>query len=245
MRAVNLVPKDLRSAGARGGSGSPVGVYGLLAVLAVLVALVGLWAHAGRQVKDREAEAAQLNAEAQAAEAQAADLSGFEAIVAAAEQRRTAVVGSIESRVPWAETLEEISRTVPKGVSIDSMKATTSAAVTVEGGTSDPLRGSVDAPAVEMAGCAPSQGDVARLMSRLRSMKDVSKVSVSSSTKTAGDEGASGDTGATDCTGGSPERPQFSMVVFLTKPAGAASATTPATGDTTAAATTTTTGSGQ
>lgn len=245
MRAVNLLPKDLRSAGAGGGSGSAAGPLVLIGVLALAVVLVGAWAFSSRQVEDRQAEVTRLNAEAAAAEAQAADLAGFEAIVTAADTRRTAVVNTITGRVAWADVLEEISRTVPAGTTIDSMKATSAAAVNVEGGTTNPLRSAIDAPAVELTGCAPSQSQVAQLISRLRSMKDVDKVSISSSEKSEGSGAAGGADSSGDCTFGSDQRPVFEIVVFLAKKDGAP--TTTAAGGTTpaAASTTTTTGSGK
>ena len=47
----------------------------------------------------------------------------------------------------------------------------------------DPLRGSIQAPAISLAGCAPSQPAVARMLSRLRAVDGVTRVSLSKSEK--------------------------------------------------------------
>jgi Tfp pilus assembly protein PilN len=220
VKAVNLIPQDLRGASG-GGTGSPVGVTLLLVSLAVAVLLVGFWAVTSRQVSDREAEVARVNAEAQAAETQAANLSGYEAVVKAADERRTAVVELIEARVDWADALSDVSRTVPEGVSLTQMGATVAPGVAVEGASGNPLRASVSAPAIEIAGCAPSQEAVSALMSRLRSMKGVTKVALASSEKadTEGGAASSDSAGAQsgDCTAGSDQRPRFEIVVFYGK----------------------------
>jgi Tfp pilus assembly protein PilN len=250
VRAVNLLPKDLRSAGAGGGSGSATGPTVLIAVLALAVVLVGAWAFTSRQVKDREAEVARLNTEAADAEQQAAGLAGYENTVKVADGRRTAVVDLVNSRFDWASAFEDVSRTVTDGYSMTAMKGTSAPSVTVDGGVSNPLRAAVSAPAIEVAGCAPSQGQVALLMSRLRSMKHVSKVSLSSTEKTDGGPSGTSDSAngaeSSDCTGGSTERPRFNIVVFYE---GAAAATTdPAAAgaaSTTTSSTTTATGGAQ
>jgi Tfp pilus assembly protein PilN len=221
VRAVNLLPSDLRRAGSGGGSGSPVASYALLAGLAVAVLLVGLWATTGRQVKDREAEVAQVNAEASAAEAQAANLAGYEGTVQVANTRRASVVGLIDKRFDWSAALEDISRTLPQNAWITTMTATVAPGVAVEGGSNNPQRGLVNAPAVELTGCTTSQSEVAALMSRLRSMKGVTKVGLATSEKSEGgggestaDSGASGGATSADCSQSSDQRPKFNLIVF-------------------------------
>ena len=230
MRAVNLVPKDLRSAGAAGGgSGSPAGAYAVLAALGLLVVLAATWAVSARQVDDRRAEVARLDAEAQAAEAQVQGLAGYEETVAVAKARRTALVGLANGRFDWADALREVSRTVPKGAWLTKVAGTVSPGVTVEGAGSNPLRASTPTPAIEILGCTPSHDDVARLMARLRAMDGVQKVSLSTSEKSdqgsAGGSAGSARGGGDDCRMGSDRIPQFNMVVFFKAPAAAAGTT--------------------
>ena len=242
MRAVNLVPNDLRRAGVGAGSGSGVGSYILLGVLALAVVVAGVWASSVKTVNDRTAEVARLNDEAAAAESQAAGLGGYQATVKAATARRTEVDALLDQRVDWGARLKDVSRTVPGGVWLTAMTATTAPGVGVAGGTSNPLRASVQAPAIEVSGCTTSQEAVAALMSRLRSMKGVTKVGLASSEKSdsgasSGGDSATGGAGQ-DCTATSNQRPKFQIVVFYGD--GSTPAATP--GTTTTASTTTTTG---
>lgn len=238
MRAVNLLPADLRRAGSGGGSGSSAGAFALLGALAVAVLIVGLWAVSARQVKDREAEVATLNAEAAAAETQAANLAGYEATVKVAKQRRTSVVGLIEKRFDWSEAFEEVSRTVPENVWMTTMVGTAVPGIAVEGGAGNATRAAHNGPAIELTGCTTSQDQVAALMARLRSMKGVSRVGLSTSEKSdASGGGAPSDgKGSTDCTMGSNQRPKFSLVIFYGESAPAANAAGAAAGQTQPAA---------
>ena len=217
MNAVNLIPSDLRRAGSGGGSGSAGRAYALLVALALAIALVGVWAVTVRQVKDREAQLARLNAEAAAAERQAGNLAAYEAVVKAAEKRRASVVTLMDQRVDWSDALEDVSRTIPSNVWVSQMAATATPAVTVEGGPSLTQRATHSGPAIELSGCTTSQGEVARLMARLRAMKGVSGVSLSASEKS---ETAGGMTsasvargGQSDCSQSSRQRPKFGIVV--------------------------------
>ena len=238
MRAVNLLPADLRRAGAGGGSGSAAGAYALLAGLAVAVLVVAAWSMSARQVKDREAEVASLNAEASAAEAQAGNLSGYEETVKVAKARRTSVVELIEKRFDWSEAFEEVSRTIPGNVWLTTMTGTVRPGISLEGSTGNTQRAAHNGAAIELSGCTTSQDQVAALMSRLRAMKGVSRVGLTTSEKAQTTRGASNAAGKTsgDCTAGSDQRPRFNLVIFYGDSAPAttpgAAGTTPAAGQT-------------
>jgi hypothetical protein len=94
------------------------------------------------------------------------------------------------------------------------------------------LRSALPLPALELSGCTVSQDAVARMMSRLRQVDGVQRVSLASSEKA--EAGAAGGGPSGDCRMGSAKYPQFQMVIFLSAPTpattpGAASASaTPA-----------------
>jgi hypothetical protein len=77
------------------------------------------------------------------------------------------------------------------------------------------LRASLPVPAIELLGCTTSQKAVARMMTAMRQISGVQRVSLSSSEK---GEGASGDAG---CAAGAPV---FSMTVFYKAQEGAIAA---------------------
>ena len=88
-----------------------------------------------------------------------------------------------------------------------------------DGGSTDPLRASLQKPALEVVGCTTSQADVAKVISSLRRVDGVERVSLSSSHKLE-QASASGSSGASDgdCRNGNVHYPQFSMTLFFATP---------------------------
>jgi Tfp pilus assembly protein PilN len=160
-----------------------------------------------------------LNAEAAAAETQAGNLSGYEQTVKVAKSRRDSVVNLIEKRFDWSKALNDVSRTLPENVWMTTMAATVAPGVAVEGGTGNPQRSTFNGPAIELTGCTTSQSEVARLMTRLRAMKGVSRVGLATSEKNDASSGGVSDSAAsgaanTDCSQSSRNRPKFNLVIF-------------------------------
>ena len=239
MRAVNLLPTDLRPSDrkgtktvtAPGPEGSGAGAYAILAGLAVVVAAVAITTHAGNGIKAHERELASVQAEQVIAQAEVARLAPYGSFRDVAAQRTQTVRQLADSRFDWEQALRDLSRAIPSDVTLDQITGTvTAGATTAGGGSSNPLRGAIQAPAVELTGCASSQAAVARLMARLRAVQGVTRVSLASSAKADAQQGA----GVTDsasadkpegCGKGSP--PSFEMVIFFegakaTAPAAAA-----------------------
>lgn len=233
MRAVNLIPReDLANRSAAGRSGG--GAYALLAVLAVAVVAVAAWTHLGASAKAKEAEATRISAQAGQAQSDASKLKVYTDL-AALSQSRTETVGQLaKSRFDWPHALRDVARTLPSDAWLTSLRASVTATVSVEG-TPDPLRQSIAAPAIEVAGCAKTQDDVAASVVAMRQIDAVQRVSLSSSMSQSG--GASG-----ACGKNVRNALQFSMTVFFTAPT--TSASTAATGTTGTAATTATTTGG-
>jgi len=223
MKAVNLIPAD-DTAGGKGRSGA--GAYALIGVLAVLVVMSAAYTLVGRSVSTKRGELSTTTAQADAAEAQAAKLKTFSEFSQLRQSREETVKKLVDGRFDWAGALREVSRTVPSGSWATSLRATVTAAATVDG-TTDPLRGAIPAPAIEMAGCANSQAGVARTVTSLRGIAGVQRVTLSSSHKTGA--GAAGNAGA-DSAGASTgcgARAQFSLTIFYkTSDTGASPATT-------------------
>jgi len=160
---------------------------------------------------------------------------GFTAL----RQKRTETVRSLAtSRFDWSHALHELARTIPSNAWLTSLKGTVTPGVSIDGGSTDPLRASLQNPALEVVGCTTSQADVSKVISSLRRVDGVERVSLSSSQKleqaaAGGSSGSGGSGGASDgdCRNGNAHYPQFSMTLFFatpTSPSGAqtASATT-------------------
>jgi Tfp pilus assembly protein PilN len=223
MKAVNLIPVE-EAAG--GGGRSGVGAYALIGVLALLVVMSTAYALVGRSLSTKRGELSTTTAQADSAEAQAAKLKTYSEFSQLRQSREETVKKLVDGRFDWAGALREVSRTVPSGSWATSLRATVTAAATVDG-TTDPLRGAIPAPAIEMAGCANSQAGVARTVTSLRGIAGVQRVTLSSSHKTGA--GAAGNAGA-DSAGASTgcgARAQFSLTIFYkTSDTGASPATT-------------------
>jgi Tfp pilus assembly protein PilN len=215
MRAVNLVPAEERSGGGRTG----IAVYIFLGVLgAVAVGLAAL-VLTNNQIDHRRAKLTEAQVKATAAEAEAKALKPYADFAALREKRVQTVDSLAKSRFDWPRVLDDLSRAMPRSAWVQTFTGTVSPGVSAgSGGAGTGLRGAIAAPAVELSGCATSQTEVARMMTRLRLIKGVSRVSLGSSAKadTSGSASAAGDGnsgGGSGCE--SANWPQFSVVLFF------------------------------
>lgn len=219
MRAVNLIPAEDRRGLRGGGSGSGIASYIVLGVLAAVVAMSAAYTLVNRSVSDRRAELDSVQSQVETAQAQVqryASYTGFTAL----RQKRTETVRSLAaSRFDWSHALHELARTIPSNAWLTSLKGTVAPGVSVDGGSTDPLRASLQKPAIEVVGCTTSQADVAKVISSLRRVDGVERVSLSSSQKLeqAAASGSSGDSDG-DCRNGNVHYPQFSMTLFFATP---------------------------
>ena len=236
MRAVNLIPAEDRRGLRGGGSGSGVTSYIVLGVLAAIVLMSAAYTLTNRSLSDHRAQLESVQAQVQDAQAQVQRYSSYTGFTALRQKRTETVRSLAASRFDWSHALHEVARTVPSNAWLTSLKGTVTPGVSIDGGGTDPLRASLPNPALEVVGCTTSQADVAKVISSLRRVDGVERVSLSSSEKleegasgaTTGDAGAGG-----DCRYGNAHYPQFSMTLFFATP------TTTPSGAQTASATTT------
>jgi Tfp pilus assembly protein PilN len=250
MRAVNLLPPDLRS-GPKGPAptvptavqSSGAGAFLVLGVLAFCVCALAAYVLAGNTVKDREAELAAATAKSAAVTLQVAALKPYADFETVANARVQTVKDLAASRFDWEQALRDLSRAVPADVTIGSFKGDLGGTSAAGGGGAggSGIRSAITAPAITLGGCTYSQTKVAALMARLRTIDGVTRVSLASSDKEATASGTSGDRTAPITTGycGKPGVPAFELVVFFE---GAAASTAPSPGATGPATASTTSG---
>jgi Tfp pilus assembly protein PilN len=249
MKAVNLLPSEQRgsakttaAAAPSAPGGSAFGAYVVLGVLAFAVAAFAMYTLAGNVIKDRESELARVTQEAQATQAKAAALQSYADFKTLATQRVATVKGLAGARFDWERTLGDLSRAVPSDVHLTSLDGSVGTQVS---GSGSGLRSAVQAPSLELQGCSKSQTSVAGMMSRLRNVRGVTRVTLSKSDKdgsTPTSVGSAGDNGtpAQLCPKGAP--PAFDVLVFFERAAVSpnaapnTSATTPKPGSPAAAA---------
>jgi Tfp pilus assembly protein PilN len=241
MRAVNLLTPELRSA--QKGSGSAprpsametsggIGAVAVLGVLALCVAAVAGYVLAGNTVKERKATLAAVSTQNDATVKKAADLKPYADFQDLASNRANTVQALAGARFDWEQSLRDLSRALPSNVYVSSLTGSVGSGVAGASG----IRSAIPSPAIELAGCTSSQPAVAALMSRLRNIQGVTRVSLSKSDK-ADDTGSAAGTIVGPCGNGSP--PTFDVVVFFEKSTVGADLTA-VTGDTGTSTTTTT-----
>jgi len=220
VRAVNLIPNDSRRGARASGGRSGGSVYVLLGTLAIALALVSVYVLTMNRISDQKAKIAALTAQAAEAQSAAARLSPYVDFAKLAQARTETVREIASSRFDWHAALAGLSRVVPANTSLQSLTGTVVPGVTVGGaaggGTAATLRGDVAAPAFELQGCSDSQDDVARLISRLRLIDGVTRVSLESTQKTASAQSGASVSSASAVTGGCRgDAPSFDLVVFF------------------------------
>jgi Tfp pilus assembly protein PilN len=196
MRPVNLIPPDERGSDR---SAMRTGAFSYVLIAALALGLLGIIALAftSKQVSDRQSEVTELQAQEQQATAKANSLQAFANFRAVQEQRSSTVTSLAQSRFDWQRVINELARVVPSNVWLVQMAGTASSTVTLSDGPDISLRDSVQGPALELVGCAPSQDAVAGLVSSLEEIDGVTRVGVQQSQKPETSGGTSGEASAT------------------------------------------------
>jgi Tfp pilus assembly protein PilN len=240
MRAVNLLPADLRGAvkapapvtPAPEETGSAAGAFVALGALALCVLGLAGYVLTTNSIKQRESDLVALETRHAAVSAEVARLKPYADFQAVAAARIQTVRDLASRRFDWEQSLRDLSRALPEDVSVRQL------AGSVAGGSGggNALRGAIEAPAIELTGCTADQPSVARMMARLRAVNGVTRVSLANSTKSASDDDAgagavSGSGIAMGCEGrGKSDPADFNVVVFFEHDAAASAdpATAPA-----------------
>ena len=224
MRAVNLLTPDQRSAPKSdrlAAVDAPGGIGALMLLGALFLCVAGLAGYVltGNVVKDRKAQLTSIKAQSDATVQKAATLKPYADFQTVAQDRHGTVQALASARFDWEQALRDLSRAIPEEVFLTSLDGTIGG--TGSGGSA--LRGAVQSPAIELKGCTKSQPAVASLMSRMRNIQGVTRVSLAKSDKDSGGvaaaPGAGAGAGATvnPCGKGAP--PSFEMVIFFERSA--------------------------
>jgi Tfp pilus assembly protein PilN len=220
----------------------------LLAALIAALALVTVYIFASNTIAERKAKLSSLQGQIAAQQALAAQLGTYSQFAQLAQTRVETVKGIATTRFDWHAALSDLARVMPANASLQSLQGTvapgTSAGGSASGGSGSAgsLRGDISTPALELTGCTSSQDDVARLMSRLRLIGGVTRVTLGSAQKSQGAQTGVATTSPTGSTGSgcASNQPSFVLVVFF-KPrqgSGSAGATSAGSGRSGAAAST-------
>ena len=234
MRAVNLIPDDAKRGGGSGLSAKMPGPGALvIAGLAVAVLFVTIYVLTGNTISERTAKVATLQAQAKQAQQEATRLAPYTQFAQLAQTRAETVREIAATRFDWHAALAALSRVVPVNTSLVTLFGSVAPGASVAGssggGDTATLRADIPSPAFEMSGCTKTQDDVARLMSRLRLINGVTRVTLADATKPdSASTGASvttvsgsSTTSAAGNSSGCGDGPGFDLVVFFSPLPGA------------------------
>jgi Tfp pilus assembly protein PilN len=212
--AVNLIPGDARRArGPRAGLPQLGPGYIVLAVLVIAVVFVTIAVTTNNTISSRQAQLTSVRAQLAREQALANQLASYQKFAALAQARAQTVRQIISGRFDWHAALSDLSKVVPANTTLQSVNASVSSTAGSGAGTSS-LRSAIPAPAFDITGCTATQDDVARLMSRLRTMNGVTRVTLQSSVK-GGQSVAAATSTSTAGTASCASGPSFHLVVFF------------------------------
>jgi Tfp pilus assembly protein PilN len=242
VRPINLIPAEQRRGSSRGRGGRSsfagyiaLGVLGA-AVLGVLAVVV-----TSNQINSQKEELADVQSESQQEKQVADALRPYGQFADLQSARMTQIKTLATSRYNWERPLRQLSKAVPRNVWLLSLSATLSPGIQVDsggGGDVGSLREKAQAPAFAISGCTYSQHAVARVMTRMRNLDDVTAVNLAKSVRkdeadsadapAPAEQGAAGEEEISDCTG-SARVTTFEMTVeFGGATTSAAASATPA-----------------
>jgi Tfp pilus assembly protein PilN len=217
MRAVNLIPAEARGRGGNRGpsTGMEIPVYVLLGFLAAALALMTIYVLANNSITSRKATLASLQAQVAQEQAAVARLGEFTKFAQLAQTRIGTVRSIAAARFDWHAAMSDLSKVVPANTTLQTVNGTVvpNASSGGSSGGGGALRSAIVAPAFELSGCTPTQDDVARLISQLRLINGVTRVSLSTSQESNSTGGSSsGSGGAHGC---GTNAPAFDLIVFF------------------------------
>src|SRR5919199_107879 len=142
MKAVNLLPPDLRGAGkpasAVVASGDDAagrtGAFAVLGVLAFCVVALAAYVLTSNTIKDRQAKLEQVSAQSAALTQKATRLKPYADFASMTKQRLQTVRDLASARFDWEQALRDISRAIPADVTLSSMTGSLSGDASTSGG---------------------------------------------------------------------------------------------------------------
>jgi Tfp pilus assembly protein PilN len=224
MRPINLIPVDQRRGAGRPGAERSSAGYIALGALGAAVLCVLAVVLTSNQINSKTEELADIQADSQSQKQVADALRPYGQFADLQRARATQIQTLAQSRFDWERPLRQLSRAIPRNVWLLTVSGSEAPGVEVDsgaGGDTATIRKESQAPAFTISGCTYSQHAVARMMTRMRNLDDVTEVHLAKSArKETSDEatGAPADEAAQediqDCTG-SKRVTKFDMLVVF------------------------------
>jgi len=180
MRAINLLPKDdARRTGKQ--KKQWIVLIPVVVALVLTVALAAAFLNASGKVKSKQAELTGLKAELAAIPTpDVSKVQSANALAAEKQTRVTALNTALSHRVAWDRVLRELSLVLPNDVWLTTVSAKAPVSSSAAATTAAPS-GSVAATGLTLDGYTYSHAAVARLLSRLAVIPDITNVQLQQS----------------------------------------------------------------
>lgn len=189
MRPINLIPTEQRrgsSRGGRGGRSSFAGYIVLGGLGAAVLCVLGV-VMTSNQINSKTEKLASIQGDSQQEKQVADALRPYGQFAGLQRARMTQIKTLAESRYNWERPLRQLSKAIPRNVWLLAVSATQAPGIEVDsggaGGDISSLREKVQSPAFTISGCTYSQHAVARFMTRMRNLDDVTAVRLAKSAR--------------------------------------------------------------
>jgi Tfp pilus assembly protein PilN len=157
-----------------------------------------LLALTNKQISDRTAEKASLQAEEAQAQATADALAPYAEFAQESSARSATVTSLAQSRFDWVRVMKELALVLPDDVWLTSLSGSVSAGGAGEG--SSGLAEGLEVPTLSLKGCATGHDAVAAFIETLEDIDGVTRVGVASSQRSdESSAGAGGGGGSASC----------------------------------------------
>jgi Tfp pilus assembly protein PilN len=197
VRPINLIPAEQRRGAARGpGARSSIAGYAVLGVLGAAVLCVLALVATSNQINGKTDDLAEIQSDSQREKQVADALRPYGQFADLQRARVTQINTLAASRYNWERPLRQLSKAIPRNVWLLNVTATENPTVQIEeggaGGDITNLREKTQAPAFAITGCTYSQHAVARMMTRMRNLDDVTAVRLAKSARKEESDSSSG-----------------------------------------------------
>jgi Tfp pilus assembly protein PilN len=188
VRPVNLIPPDQRKGAARaaGADTSPVAVYALFGVLGVALLCALALVLTKNSINSKTDQLSKVESQAQGAKQVADALRPYGQFAQVQQARQLEISSLASTRFDWERALHQLSLAIPDNVWLLNLSGTLSPKIDVSdsaGGGVSNLRQKAEAPAFSITGCTYSQHAVARMMTRMQNLDDVTDVQLAKSAR--------------------------------------------------------------
>jgi Tfp pilus assembly protein PilN len=226
MKAINLIPAESRRSGVSPSLGRLGPAHAILGLLVVALAFVTVYVVTSNSVSSRKSQLSSVKQQVAQVQTEISRLNSYAQFEKLAQARAATVRQIAATRFDWHGALSDLSKVVPADTSLQSLVATTSSTTSATGSSASGggnVRGAINAPAFQLKGCTHTQDEVAQLMSRMRLINGVTRVTLEDSAAQAnGSTGAAVSSSGGQSGGGCPANgPSFDMVVFFQPVTGA------------------------